>query len=77
MECAVIYVETQIRVRVEKKSNWSQDENLFKRIYLQKFRYLMHRHHHARFISAPPMKASKKPMTKHAMKVLFRNFVLH
>ncbi len=42
MKCAVIYVEKQIRIRLEKQINWSQDENLFERINLQKFWQLIH-----------------------------------
>jgi hypothetical protein len=47
------------------KSNWSQDEKDRRKLHAKVSAV------DAWFISAPPMKASKKSMMKHAIKVLF------
>ena len=72
MECAVIYVEKQIRIHVEKQSQLEPRWKIVQRSLLAEVSAV-----YAWFISSPPMKAIKKPMMKHAMKVLFWKFELH
>ena len=72
MECAVIYVEKQIRIHVEKQSQLEPRWKIVQRSLLAEVSAV-----DAWFISSPPMKAIKKPMMKHAMTVLFWKFELH
>jgi hypothetical protein len=72
MKCAVIYVEKQISTRVELQIQLEPRWKFIRKNQLAEVLAV-----DLWFISAPPMRASKEPIMKHAMKVLFRNFVLH
>ena len=62
----------QIRNHVEKQSQLEPRWKIVQRSLLAEVSAV-----DAWFISSPPMKAIKKPMMKHAMKVLFWKFELH
>ena len=62
----------QIRNHVEKQSQLEPRWKIVQRSLLAEFSAV-----DSWFISSPPMKAIKKPMMKHAMKVLFWKFEIH